>query len=294
MQRTNGQKFCFPGIGRTTPARASRRHGDILGFTLIELLVVIAIIAILAGMLLPMLTRAKAKALAVNCLSNLRQLQGCWQMYAIDHQDVVPPNNSVADLATGVSLSTGGSWCTNNARFDGDPSGIINGLLYHYNRSLGIYRCPADRSPLESPSGTQLTEPRLRSYNMSQSVNGYPEINPTLSTYIPSFKKFTTIQNPAPARLMVFLDVHEDSIYDALFGIPTRQMWGETANWWDMPANRHQQGCNVVLADGHAEVWKWRVPKLVKVRFAAQPVPGEEEHDFQKVSAAVRQSWDEP
>jgi prepilin-type processing-associated H-X9-DG protein len=236
------------------------------------------------------------QAQSIACLNNLKQLQTCWHLYATDNADTLPPNNFVYDIITDLPIAQGASWCTNLAPFDADPVGIRNGVLFQYNTSMPIYRCPADKSMLETRSGMSLKQPRLRSYNMSQSINGYPEYNAMLGATIPSFAKFTAIRDPGPSSLIVFLDVHEDEILDSLFGIPPQideQLYPHY--WFDLPANRHSQGCNFSFADGHAEHWKWRVPKILTVhRGSMQPVIASETADYQRVAAGVRQTFGPP
>ena len=106
---------------------------------------------------------------------------------------------------------------------------------------------------------------------------------------MPSFKKFTQIQNPPTSKLIVFLDVHEDSIVDSHFGIPTLAYTSRPNQWWDVPANRHDQGCTLSFADGHAERWKWKVPKAV--RGMLRMVAADEWSDYDRVQAGVRQTW---
>jgi prepilin-type N-terminal cleavage/methylation domain-containing protein/prepilin-type processing-associated H-X9-DG protein len=265
------------------------RPGRPPGFTLIELLVVIAIIGILAVLLLPVLSKSRTRALTTVCLSNIKQLQICWQMYPEDNNDLLVPNNSVVAISgSGTStLASGATWCAGSPRYDLTTTNIENGLLFPYNRSVAIYRCPADLSRVEDKDGKELSELRNRSYNMSQSVNGFPEFDPVLRHYIPAFKKLTQIRNPGPANCLVLIDEHADTMYDSLFGMPTDHYDG-SRTWWDLPANRHNQGANLSFADGHVERWKWTQPKIF--RQWIQPVTTEELPDWQRLRASMRQT----
>jgi len=247
--------------------------------------VVIAIIGILSALLLPAINRVKTKAGTAVCLNNLRQLQICWHCYAVDYQDILPPNDSVN--FNGDDLVSGLSWCQGDARVDLTTDNLQQGVLFPYNRSVAIYHCPADRSMTDK--GHRL---RNRSYNMSQSVNGYPEFSAYFSfTQIPSFKKLSAITRPGMADLFVFIDEHPDTLYDACFNNPV-DMPGFIVGplWEDMPADRHNQGAGLSFADGHVERWRWRAPMTFSGPFrlaTPQQVP-----DYFRIQAAMKKAND--
>jgi len=237
------------GVKRTLTALLFRNRAD--AFTLIELLVVIAIIAILAALVLPVLSRTKMAAQSIACVNNLKQLQLCWHMYFNDNNDVITPNNFVygVDMGTTNTLKPPSegemTWCRGIAPEDTNSITADTSLLFNYNQNAAIYHCPSDTSTIDG-FPTML---RKRSYNVSNSANCEAANH---------FRKFTEIN--VPTGLFVFIDTHEDEIWDSTFGvISVGDFW---QNYWlDIPADRHQRGCNLTFADGHAEHWKWRAFK---------------------------------
>jgi len=211
---------------------------------LIELLVVVAIISILASLLLPSLTQARAKASQIACMNNYRQLQFCWLMYADDSNDLLPPNATTTGGSRGNFVATGATWIAGNAWTDTTPTNIERGVLFSYNRSVKIYKCPADRSTVRDEGKI----PRVRSVSMSAYMNDDP--NPEDRT---RWHRLSAIVDPPPSKAFVFIDEHQGSIENARFVATQPGQW-----WWvDHPATRHRRGGVLSFADGHTELWRW-------------------------------------
>src|SRR5215471_2029008 len=157
----------------------NRQKSPASAFTLIELLVVITIIAILAALLLPVLSRARDRAQALFCMNNNKQLMLATHMYATDNNDVLPPNGDDDDDYDGEGYWFNGNMADNRDNWQvphlGDSQ--YNKLAPYTGKATGIYRCPGDKSVADFGGGTVL--PRIRSYSMNcavgsaQGVQGY-------------------------------------------------------------------------------------------------------------------------
>jgi prepilin-type N-terminal cleavage/methylation domain-containing protein/prepilin-type processing-associated H-X9-DG protein len=256
------------------PTNRALRKGS--GFTLIELLVVIAIIAILAGMLLPAMAKAKSKAQGIACLNKNRQLMIGWQSTTLDENEVMPGSihgglaQNPADIngaRTAGSIPFYQPWAqgwldwglsshNTNWQYCADPKYSSIATSIGQNREL--FKCPADKFQSAAQKNAKWTG-RVRSMSGNIGVgngNGGPGDGPWNNNY-KKCKKTTELTNPSPAETWVYVDEHPDSMNDAGFFSVSGDATG-TGGWVDIPANYHNGAAGFSMADGHSEVIPWK------------------------------------
>ncbi len=242
------------------------------GFTLIELLVVIAIIAILMGILMPALNRAREQGRRAVCQGNLKTLTLGWLMYADENDNkIVNGAGGFHYNRTGGSTTDGSSpdiveraWVGKGWQDNYGSATVVNmatnettqklaihqGALWSAVNNEGCYKCPTGlRNEFVTYSIVDAMNGLYRTGTASGG-NHITAIGTRIGKTVLWIKRKTEIVSPVASERMVFID--EGAMTPDSFAVNY-----PTGPWWDNPPVRHSDGTTVSWADGHAMHLKW-------------------------------------
>ena len=252
----------------------ARRTGR--GFTLIELLVVVAIIAILAGLLLPAVGRARQKAQGIQCLNHHRQLTLAWMNYSLDHADRFPAaSGALGDTNGAVPPWVDGALDLspdNTSNWDVTRDIQASPLWPYCGGSASLFKCPADTSRVTPSTGPYQgrSVPRVRSMSMSLWFGGFGgELHHSPGATSPPwrlYRKLDDLVDPGPSKTILFWDQREDTINYGNFLIDMTG-WDEApelTQWQvDLPGSYHGNAGGLSFSDGHSETRRWVDPRTM-------------------------------
>jgi prepilin-type N-terminal cleavage/methylation domain-containing protein/prepilin-type processing-associated H-X9-DG protein len=258
------QRIRFPSSGRAGG-----------GFTLIELLVVIAIIAILAGMLLPALSKAKTRAQGIQCMNNNRQMMIAWRLYAEDNDDRLL--HAYGDGGSYPNVHTPYTWVQgnmNNAAQRTDTSFLDRSPLTQYGiRDYSMWKCPGD------PPRYQNVRSMAMNYLVGGNVathyaNRFTDPDWLYGNFRGGHLNFRLFRKSSdmhrPDMTWVMQDERPSRLNDAYFVVDmascdrVTMRPARSAAIIDHPGVQHGNAAGFAFADGHAEIKRWTDPNFFR------------------------------
>jgi len=233
------------------------------GLSRVEVVVIIVVVAFIAliviglgigaAIFMPELQKPREQGKRAVCLSNLKQLQLAWILYADENEDKIV-NGAAGMDRPGELPWVGKDWHDDyksgkQLPEDQQISEIKKGALFPYCLNIKLYRCP---------SGIQ---DEMRTYSIVDSMNGTPQPGNSMGRGPSEIIDELIIKNrrqiSSPGQRVVFIDVGR-----AILG--SFAVYYDKEQWWAPPPVQHGDGMNLSFVDGHSEYWKWKDSRTIK------------------------------